>query len=167
MDNIQPPKQPLSLAGREKIVLDWKAYFVSFCELHGEPVLTKGRLLFRDGWTYSSTDYQGPEYPPPKNLDELDVLILEYWTLRQSTVYKQLLKLQHELKTIRDVAQSRSMPLKRTIRNEEGKTEAVTLTTDAIELKINWLSDDLLECDDRLKEIKQYHSTKEKGQVSV
>lgn len=59
--------------------IDWPEYFKEFCRVHGDPVPARGRLLFADGWTYSATDYAGPEYPPPEEPDKLLDLQRTYW----------------------------------------------------------------------------------------
>lgn len=66
--------------------LDWKAYFDAFCEKHGDPVEWGGRVLFPDGWTYSITSYQGPEYMPPEDPKALLRLQAEYWRVRYERI---------------------------------------------------------------------------------
>ena len=163
MGKPKPPQSPLFSRG--KIVYDWKAYFYSFCQVHGEPVKYKGKLLFRDGWSYSSMAYEGPEYAPPTDNNELDLLILEYWKLRYAALTQQILKLQHERKKLQEFASTKSLRLQQvtTTVDEEGKRHKVPqdVNTDVFDLKIKWLQDDLRECVDRLKEIEEYHKRKE------
>jgi len=70
-----------------RITLDWRACFASFCVAHGNnPVEHKGRLLFADGWTHSSSSYRGPQWPAPADPVELRELLLAYWRRRLSIV---------------------------------------------------------------------------------
>ena len=76
-----------------QLEIDWRAYFYRFVQEHGEPVEVSpiesdrfriySRLLFRDGWMYGAMDYQGPEFSPPGNPDQLRKLKLEYWTIEK------------------------------------------------------------------------------------
>lgn len=65
------------------IRIDWRHYFREFCALHGEPILFKGRFLFRDGWRYAN-DYKGPIWGPAEDERELALDIIIYHKLRIS-----------------------------------------------------------------------------------
>lgn len=141
--------------------LDWKAYFYEFCGLHGEPVLYKeSRLLFRDGWMYSATDYEGPEFPPPEDNQELDKLVLEYWTIRKDALTKMVTKLHHHIKVIRDTQATHSAPLQQITYIQDGdkrRRSYKRVDTSGIEARIEWIEADLRECEERLAEIHKYH----------
>ncbi len=155
------PTEPNLLSSRgSKVQLDFKAYFLEFCKVHGEPVEYTGRLLYPDGWGYSLTEYEGPEFHPPLDNRELDILILNYWLIRRSNLHTLLLKCEHELKQLVDMQASHSLPLQQIVRIQEGdrtRKHYKPLTTNTLEQKIDWIRLDLVECDKRLKEIEDYH----------
>lgn len=156
---LKPPESSSSYRGKP-IRLDWRAYFIEFCNVHGEPEFHDHRLIFRDGWSYSSTDYAGPEFPPPSTLNELDSVVLRYWVLRRGRLDKLLQKLQHELKTLQDTQSHHSLPLQQSelVESESGrKREYRPLSTGGLETKIGWVQDDLRECEERLKELAEYY----------
>lgn len=140
-----------------RIKLDWKAYFLEFCQKHGEPVQWKGRLLFRDGWMYSASDYGGPETPPPKDFDELDQLCLSYWLVRRSTLLRRLSDLLQERRTLSIAQSDRSVPLQVLVRREEedGMTRVgyAELDFTTLDTHIDWFKTDIAECDIRLREL--------------
>ena len=111
-----------------KISLDWKSYFYRFVEVHGEPVACRGVLLFRDGWQYSSTDYQGPEFPPPKDATELSSLKREYWEIMQAKLRSEFDRVDKEISKLREWEMLRNQPLQQRVtyesRNDAG---AITL----------------------------------------
>lgn len=158
---IKPAPNPLLSSSRGyKVELDFKAYFLEFCKIHGEPVEYKGRLLFSDGWMYSLTDYQGPEYHPPLDNRELDIFILNYWLLRRSYLTNLLLKYEHELKLLKDVQASHSLPLQQVVKIQDEqriRKHYKPLTLNNLEQRVEWVRKDLIECDVRLKEIEDYH----------
>lgn len=157
---IKPPASNLSSSRGQKVELDFKAYFIEFCKVHGEPVEYKNRLLFPDGWGYSLTEYEGPEFHPPLDNRELDLLVLNYWLLRRSTLNTMLLKLEHELKLLTDTQASHSLPLQQVVRVQDDqriRKHYRPLSTNALEQKLAWVRTDLIECDTRLKEIEDYH----------
>lgn len=161
MGKPRPPKDP-SLQ-RITVRLDWKAYFLEFCKVHGEPVLDSGRLLFRDGWTYSSTQYEGPEWGPPQNHKELDEIVLRYWQLRQATLSKLMLKLDHEYNQLKAVIISRSVPPQQVVFIQDGESRKRAyrpLNLEPLEQKIAWVKTDLEECAERLKEIQDHYKEK-------
>lgn len=160
----KPMIKPLtSISPRGKIILDWKAYFIEFCKVHQEPILSKGRLIFRDGWSYSATSYEGPEFPPPKDLAELDALVIEYWTVRQAQLKTRILKLQHEYKMMSDLIATRSLPPQCVVYQEvDGKMRRgyAPLNIEKIQQKIAWTEEDLLECANALEQIEQHYKEK-------
>lgn len=160
---VKPPAPSMSPLPQRKegVRLDWKAYFYEFCIVHGEPVIFKeNRLLFRDGWMYSATDYEGPEFPPPHNNQELDALVLQYWTIRKSQLTTAVTKLHHQIKTAKDAQATRNIPLQQTTYIQDGDRRRRThkpLDLSGIESRIQWIEADLIECEERLREIQQYH----------
>ncbi len=162
---IKPPTPALSSTNK-KVLLDWRAYFIAFCEQHGEPIESGGRLLFPDGWTYSSSNYEGPEFPPPTNNGELDVLILEYWTIRQSTLTKAMRKMLHEKEVLERMQSEHSLPLQQIVMVEDEdrkRRSSKPLNLEGLTLQMQWVADDLIECNQRLKEIAEYHKQREVG----
>lgn len=135
------------------IELDWERYFQEFCNAHGKyPVVygDKELLLFCDGWMYSSTSYEGPEYPPPTDKKLLNELQLYYWKRRSKIVKRELDALTNMLSQIRDATLSRSLPLyQRTeYRGDDGKlvvgSDRIDLTV--INKRMDWLKNDLENC---------------------
>jgi hypothetical protein len=159
---------PLSLPPRElrggKIVLDWKAYFLEFCRVHGEPVLHAGRLIFRDGWSYSSTDFEGPESSPPADTRELDAIVVRYWVMRKEQLDRLLAETQLLLQHYRDKVQSKSLPLRQVVLTEDDagnkRRGHVPLNLRGLEQKEKWLITDIQECRTRLGEIEQHYKDK-------
>lgn len=155
--NVQPPPSPRGKQG--VIELDWKAYFYEFCRVHGpqEPVDHGGRLLFKDGWTYSAFAYEGPEWEPPSNFDELDALVVRYWIIRRGWLEVMLSSLVLQLQKLQETIAGKSLPLRQVVVKHDaaGKQvrESVVLTMTGLEQRIKWVRDDLCECDVRLREI--------------
>lgn len=141
------------------IELDWVGYFKEFTIAHGgSPVPYKGRLLFQDGWTYSSTDHQGPEWPPPNNEVELRELQRAYWDYRRQVTEQEL----HDrkcLQTYLDGLQNhKSMPLVQKVRVFDDETQrtvirSVVVDMGAIESEITWITQQLAECQSKLEEL--------------
>ena len=144
---------------RIRIRLDWKAYFVAFCQEHGEgPLFHRGRLLFRDGWTYSSTDYKGPEWPPPEDEEELLKLLLTYWTLRRSAVKKELVSEAIKLAQLKEATMVRSAPLQQSIPVTDGNgfrtggMAAIRLELFDFEKRVEWLEEDVKLCQNEIND---------------
>lgn len=150
------PAPPSPQRAEQRIDLDWRAYFIEFCRTHGEPVEWEGRLLFRDGWTYSRTDYRGPEWGPPADLAELDRLVSLYWRTRHALVKTALDATAHKRNVLHDLAKSRSLPLQQATKDEHGNPTYRPLNTAALDARIEWLCADLRECEQRLKELEDY-----------
>lgn len=151
----------------QKIVLDWKAYFLEFCRKHGEPVQHGNRLIFKDGWTYSAFDYAGPEWHPPTDIHELDALVTRYWLIRQGIASRLLAIAVHDLQMLKDAMQGRDLPLQQVMIVEEKVQGGVkkrrgykALSLQGLETRIQWLRDDVKEAEERLAEIEDYHKQK-------
>lgn len=147
-----------------KVVLDWKGYFVEFCRVHGEPVEMGGRLVFRDGWSYSATDYEGPEWPPPPKFEELDELVFKYWVTRQGLLSRLLATLTHQLGQLEDLTKARSLPVQQqvVVDTDAGKRRGYRpLDLSLLRSKVAWVRADLEEAESRLKEIEQHYKKKD------
>lgn len=94
-----------------RIRLDWRAYFRSFVEAHGEPIRWGKRLIFPDGWMYHATDYKGPEWAPPENPDNLRALQRKYWDLRLAMIQSQRQRLEGDLRALDEMQRARAIPL--------------------------------------------------------
>ncbi len=94
------------------IELDWPAYYEEFKRAHGDPIQWKGRLLFRDGWSYSLSDYKGPEYKPPTG-QRLEDLKLIYWRIYAVLVTRELTQLEATIEGLRYFQTQRDVPLQR------------------------------------------------------
>lgn len=147
-----------------RIKLDWKAYFERFCEEHGEPVEHDGRLLFPDGWTYSATDYQGPERPPPDDPAEVSRLLRSYWSVRRDEVKKQLLALDVQLTDLDDLQRHKSLPLQRKTEEMDygGEvpkvlfgSEEVSMTLGIMRERLAWLKEELALCENKMSEARE------------
>jgi len=136
-----------------RVRYDWRAYFRKFCEVHGEPVKWRGKLLFRDGWAYSASNHAGPEYAPPLDPSEL---IREYWTLRRAMVQAKIDELAYDVETVFLEQSRRSAPLQHvtSYRDEDGKLKVESTDVDRAALveRMRWLVDEAKECDRMLKE---------------
>lgn len=153
---IRPPKNPSLPEG--KIQLDFRQYFYNFCLVHGEPVLARGRLIFADGWSYSATEYKGPEFAPPTDNGELDKVVLEYWIERKAYLDRLLLSLLHERDTLQKVQDSFSLPLQQIVKRDEyNKDRTTNLDLGTLDTRIAWIRRDLVECVQRLIEIQEYN----------
>lgn len=160
---MSDPRLPSPFPQREVVRLDWKAYFIVFCTTHGEPVEYEGKLLFRDGWGYSKTSYEGPEYPPPLDVKELDALVLRYWNLRLSWLRKLLMKWQHDRDTMQKLQLGRSVPLQQvtTVETDEGKKRGYKpVDMRPFNIRIEWVERDIDECVERLQEIEKHYGEK-------
>ena len=160
MRKLRPPSRVGAFRNPK---LDWRAYFLAFCQFHGEPVEHNGRLLFADGWTYSLTDHSGPEWPPPEDLRELDILVTTYYLILERSLRVTLDKLIAARKSFDTVALSKSMPLQQVAFEEyerDGETRvrkaAKQLDTGSLDARIEWMRQDLAECQERLKELAEH-----------
>lgn len=139
-----------------EVRFDWPAYFRKFCELHGEPVRHKGRLLFKDGYQYSASDYAGPEWPPPEDASELAALVRAYWSERLRMVQVEIAKLKDVVKAVFEAQAGRSAPLQQVVSyvvDDDGKrrVEASDIDRQALIERMKWLVDDAIECERELR----------------
>ena len=143
-------KDPLSIR------LDWVSYYAKFKEVHGEPIRWRGRLIFPDGWQYSATDVQGPEWPPPDD----DELLLEqmraYWTTRLIMVRAERDVLRSAVREIKSLQSAKSAPLQHQVllesESEDGTLSRSLVRTDvdvgSIESgRLAWLEQDVADCE--------------------
>ena len=100
---------------KNKLNLDWKEYFKKFVEAHGEPVDWQDRLLFRDGWQYSNTRYQGSEQPPPEDPANLRGLKITYWRRLHKRLSREANDLSQQIVMLTQWQNERSMPLQQRV----------------------------------------------------
>lgn len=155
-----------------KIRFDWKAYFNSFCDMHGLfPMEWKGRLLFPDGWTYSISSESGPEYPPPSTELALLELKRQYWILRKQITASELKFRQQALVDVKHAMETHTATLFHTwttfnseLKTKETHSEAIDIA--AMERGVFEIQKDLDECIDMLREygheIRLYHLNRSK-----
>lgn len=139
------------------IRLDWRAYFRNFCAEHGDPVPYNEKLLFQDGFQYSSTDYAGPEWPPPDDPAELESLLCSYWQIRYSTVRHELSRLEDQLIQLTNIQSARNGMLQYTVPNidpngQRKGNRAMPLNLDLFQERIRWLKADTANCEAKLRE---------------
>lgn len=151
-------QEPLPSSDESRFVLDWPAYFTGFCVEHGSnPVLHGGRLLFSDGWTYSRTSHRGPEWPPPPE-PERSRLMLVYWRKRRAVVESLRSALADTLEGLRNLQAVKSAQIMhRVIRRDEAsgkrRIESVPFHPKAMEDRLEWLTEDVRECDRKVREL--------------
>jgi hypothetical protein len=140
------------------VQLDWPAYFKRFCQEHGEPVQwRKGLLLFPDGWTYSSMDYAGPEWPP--NTDErlLRKDKEAYWRIRLRIVRAEAVFLDKRLDGLKQWQTTKSVPLQQISQyldsDNNRVVERVDLDLTALAGRLEWLWQDVKQCEEKIKEL--------------
>lgn len=111
------------------ITLDWRAYFLDFMRVHGgDPVENEGLLLFQDGYRYSNSDYQGPEYRPPDDPRELFRLQRVYWTRRARMLRDEINRVMRILENYQGMQQTLSARLheQAVVRDEDGRASLVS-----------------------------------------
>jgi len=111
------------------ITLDWRAYFLDFMRVHGgDPVENEGLLLFQDGYRYSTSDYQGPEYRPPDEPHELYRLQVIYWAKRARMLRNEIARLIRVLENYHGMQQGLSARLheQAIVRDEDGRASLVS-----------------------------------------
>jgi len=141
-----------------QVELDWRAYFFAFQAEHGgDPVMYGNRLLFRDGWRYSATDYAGPEWAPPEDKRELLLLRTAYWLKRLSMVKTERELVSRELKALAEMQAVRSAKLQQVVRfaDEDGcrRQSSVQVDFDPLLARFKWLEGDIADCEQQLKEL--------------
>ncbi len=144
----------------KRLKLDWRAYFYNFCLVHKEPVEYKNQLIFRDGWSYSVSSYEGPEYPPPADHFDLDILVTNYWLIRLGQTRRMLDKKITERETIVNAISSHSLDLQQmafVARGEKREKCSLPLNLHPLNELIRWLRVDLIECEQMLQEIENFH----------
>lgn len=137
--------------------LDWNSYFEEFKRHHGEPVLHKDRLLFPDGWSYSSRSKAGPEYPPPP-WPELGAQLVTYWSLRLKLVQTEARLLEDAIRSLRELQHTHSLPLRCASRqpDETGRmvSEALEVNVEELEKgRLAWLQNDIKDCQEELRRL--------------
>lgn len=147
-----------------KIVLDWKAYYEVFEQIHGTPVKFNGRFLYRDGWTHSMTDYAGPEWAPPDDEKEKALLIRAYYRRRVPQLREERDILKNQVLSIKEMQSHLSAPLQQRVRyysEERGSyvIDNATVDTEPLEARIRNLEEEIRECESRLLTLEE---TKEK-----
>lgn len=151
------PSPQRDVRGEVKIELDWKAYFLEFCKVHGEPVRFKDSLLFHDGWRYSAVSYEGPEWSPPQDHFELDTLVTQYWLIRKREVQTALTSLLFKLKSLEEIKGRCSLRLQQAVYVDDGEGGKVRgykpLDLSGMKQREEWLRQDLETCDVRLREL--------------
>ncbi len=140
-----------------EISLDWQAYYGAFKQLHGDPVEYHGRLLFRDGWMYSSTRCEGPEWAPPEDGGELKTLVVAYWTVRKEVVQSEMSLLDEMIGKLREVQDARSAPLQHSVLCQDDETKRRWMETGELDYELmqeraNWLQADVQECNENIGE---------------
>ena len=129
--------------------IDWAEYWRAFCEEHGEPVPFEGRLLFADGWTYSSSDHAGPEWPPPEDGGRLLFMRRSYWQQRRHMVRTELEGLRDQAENLARLQESKGLPLRGSISYSSGNGIVVEKVQGPQKFadRAIWLKGDLARCE--------------------
>ena len=139
---------------------DWKAYWEGFKAIHGEPMPFGARLLFPDGWMYSSTDYRGPEWAPGE--DEVRLRRL-YCMARRREIKRQLRDTAEFLRELSTFASTKSAPLMQVgpVCIEDGKPvrEAVKVNLQALQDRVHWLESELVKAQRTLWQLQEMESS--------
>lgn len=152
----------IDILGPKGVQLDWKAYYDRFDASHGgHPIEYRGRLLWADGWTYSSTDHAGPEWAAPSDKRELRVYQIVYWTRRKGFAKQEMRDKQDELQSLKETQRAKSVPLQvkllKPSTNDEGLpimlAEYVDIDFTLLEEKLGYLRQELEYCELKLKEV--------------
>lgn len=144
----------------KRLRLDWRAYFRGFCEEHGSPIEHGGKLLFPDGWQYSSSDYQGPEWQPPTDPKELRRLGLAYWSKRRAILRAEARIARTEMESVVALQKVRcGAPLKVKVMRTDDETGERRWEADRINLgdmrqRVEMLEADEAECVQKIEELK-------------
>ena len=148
------------------VEIDWEEYFKEFCKAHGQyPILYNDvDLLFHDGWRYSASNYEGPEYPPPTDKTELNYLLLVYWKRRYQIVKLEYDGLEYSIAQLKEIQRHKDRPLYQrvTYQDDTGKqvTTSQRLDLDTLNKRLNWLKLDKDRCSKQIdnieSDIKEY-----------
>lgn len=146
------------LVEQQRVRVDWRAYWKEFSRAHGDfPVVYRNRFLFRDGWTYAM-DYPGPEWSPVNDPVILAQVIRAYWVLRKRQVRRAWWDQYCELRDLKSLQSTRSLPLMHSstffVQDDEGITKAQRcegpVDFAAMEMEVNRLKAELDECERNL-----------------
>lgn len=141
----------------ESIQYDWEAYYKRFKELHGEPVESGGVALFPDGWTYSLSDFAGPEWPPPDDSRQLRNLQCKYWQVRKRLLQTEASKLRSQIQLASKFQAQKSAPLQQVSSglNEQGleTLQVADIDFDAMQARLEWIQASVLKCSEKLEEL--------------
>lgn len=150
------------LLAPQGIQIDWKAYYDRFDAHHGGyPVMYKGKLLWADGWTYSSTDHAGPEWPPPQDPKELKIYQTTYWAKRRAVLFNEVRRFRDDIQNLKETQRAKSVPLQRVHIKHGTNAEGLPIATaeyrdldfGELEEKLRYLTLELEEMDLKLKEL--------------
>ena len=142
-----------------KVQLDWKAYYKNFSIAHGgDPIMYGGRQLFQDGWTYSGTDYAGPEWPPPSNKVLRTRLIRTYWEKRKEIVVQQEEYLRLRIEALEGMQSAKNQPLQQVVRlwsdtEEKQVSQVGDINFDDLKEKLKFFQYAVQECQNKLQEL--------------
>jgi len=108
-------------------------------------------------------EYQGPEYPPPADHAELDILVMKYWLGRLRITTVSLTRVMAEKDKIILATGNHHLELQQTVFVEQGDRKlkaSVPLNLAPLDEKIRWYREDIKECESMLREIEEFHRTK-------
>lgn len=143
----------------ERVKLNWRAYYREFEALHGgAPIKFEGRLLFRDGWRYSSTDYAGPEEPPPTEPWELKRLRLAYWRAHRSALVNQANEMRRQLNLLISLQENKSAPLQLSntyvdMETNQRTTKPAPVDFPILREQLTFVEQDIAMCDTNIEEL--------------
>lgn len=109
-----------------------------------------GRLLYQDGWTCSAHDWHGPEWPPPREKEQLRQLKNAYWTERRRIVKSELDALLRLVQEVELYQASTKIPLRQILTGKGRRAESVPLDLSPLRDRIEWLIEDMANCDNNL-----------------
>lgn len=122
------------------VELDWRAYFQDFCAFHGgDPVPWRGKLLFRDGWSYAANDHKGPEWPPPSDPAELRAAQRFWWEYRLRLIRHELRELRLTHRNVKEQQAGRTVPLRqvaRIVTRDEGGQRRIEEVRGPVDLSV-------------------------------
>lgn len=147
--------------------IDWVGYYENFRDKHGEPVSYQGRILFPDGWTYSATDFKGPEYPPPEDKLQLWEMQKAYWIIRKAMLLVEFSDLKVKAECIVELQSVKDAPLMflQTTIKEDGTKEKLSQEFDLTILidRLDFLTQQITVCDREIGQYKQFIQDQKNG----